>query len=56
VEGAAVIVRVARMGRSAIRDSRIPQNSGVPEFCQYQLRRSETSDLHRYRVYPISAH
>jgi hypothetical protein len=26
---------------------RISQNSGVPEFCQYQLRKSETSDLRR---------
>jgi hypothetical protein len=38
-----VAASVARMERSAIRGSRIPQNSGVPEFCQYQLRKSETS-------------
>jgi hypothetical protein len=56
VAGTAVLVSVAQMERSAMRDSRIPQNSGVPEFCQFQLRKSETCDLHRYRVYPISAH
>jgi hypothetical protein len=30
------------------------QNSGVPEFCHYQWRKSETSDL-RTQVFPSSA-
>jgi hypothetical protein len=44
-EGRRVGASVAGTERSAIRDSCIPQNSGVREFCQYQLRKSETSDL-----------
>ena len=42
------------MDRSAIRvvdtkpDPALPQNSGVPEFCHYYWRKSETSDLRRH--------
>jgi hypothetical protein len=36
------------------KDPAFPQNSGVPEFCHDQWRKSETSDL-RTRVFPSSA-